>query len=194
MAEERMNAAEIAGHCNEVTAWKILREVSEQWLAHPVTGINPYRILIDESDLFCLAEVPETEHQVGFDAPEALKGSANEASQVWSLAASVFFIVMGRQIMNGKGGTAQHERSKLPYMRSEWPELSELIQNCLQFNPILRPSMKDLHTLAKQRHDICIEMVKQGPRIQHKASTDPSALKAQDQNFWPEAMTPDMTK
>ena len=186
--EERLNTSDFAGHCNEATAWRILKEVSQQLMERKQFIVNPFIIEIDDNGHFILASAP-IQHN-GFDAPEATPDSpATEAGAVWSLGATLFYIVIGRIVMNGKGGHYQKETSKLPYMRSEWPEMSELVKQCLQYEPILRPSMQDIHNIALKHDQRCQDEIRRGPKFKNTppAHQMPDA-EQNDLTFWPEAM------
>lgn len=185
--EDRVYAIELAGYCNELTAWQILRDVSADVLKQP-GAVSP-RLIEVRDEGFALERVEGSVDIGGFEAPE-VKGEAHtEASAVWSLAASVFYLVMGCQIMNGKGGKGQHATSKVPYMRSEFAKLSELVQQCLQYRPELRPSAKEVNEMANEQYKQCAEMVSRGPKFREKTAT---ADKTKDIDselaFWPEPM------
>ena len=150
--------------------------------------VSPVHIEIKDDDGFALSHQTSTIME-GFVAPEALKDKGTEASTVWSLAATLFYLVMGCQIMNGKGGAAQQESSRLPYMRSSLPQLSELIQRCLSFHPEQRPTMKEINELATQQFSLCTEAVKKGPVIQEKRlDTENQDDESSISDFWPESM------
>lgn len=188
--EETLHASDLAGHCNELTAWRILRDVSATLLTNASLPVSPYLMEIDDDGAFSIAQTSEPVDVGGFAAPEQAKGAHTEASAVWSLAASLFYIVMGCQVMNGKGGVAQHESSKLPYMRSALPLLSETVQQCLQFHPELRPSMREINELAERQFNLCNENIKKGPKIQEKKSQQDASgnTSGMDLDFWPEVM------
>lgn len=190
--EETLYATELAGHCNELTAWRILKEMSGILLTDKTATVSPAHIEIKEDGGFTLSSQTPVVME-GFEAPETFHGERTEASVVWSLAASLFYLVMGRQVMNDKGGAAQHESSRLPYMRSTLPQLSELIQRCLHFHPEQRPSMKEINELATQQFDVCRETVKRGPKYQEqRLDTDNSdSQSSQSAEFWPEPMQPE---
>lgn len=188
--DETLNAGELAGHCNEMTAWRILMDVSQALPTHGAVPVTPSLITIQEDGSFALT-TPEATYQAGgFAAPECSQGTATEASSVWSLAASVFYVVMGRQVMNDKGGAAQRESSKLPFMRSSWPLLSETVQRCLNFHPEQRPSLAEIHKLAAERYNLCMETLKKGPKFQEKQSGNDQNDSQTMRNlaFWPETM------
>ena len=187
--EEKIFASELSGHCNEPTAWQIFKEVSEALLRKGLCPIDPYCIEIGDDGHSSLASAIESASHNGFDAPEATENHITESEAVWSLGASVFFVVMGCQVMNGKGGKGQQESSKLPYMRSEWPELSELVQHCLRFSPVQRPTLQQIHEKASQQYQRCIDTIRKGPKLKiaEKASPTETDL-VQDLAFWPETM------
>lgn len=188
--EEKIYVSELAGHCNELTAWQILKEVSETLIRMGLHTIDPYCIEIDDDGHFSLVSEQESFKRDGFDAPETTDNQISDSGVVWSLGATVFFVVMGCQVMNGRGGKGQRESSKLPYMRSEWPELSELVQQCLQFNPVRRPSLQQIHDKALQQHQRCMEEIRKGPKFKKAGKTSESEtdLAGQDFAFWPEIM------
>ena len=191
--DETIYAVELAGHCDEITAWRFLKDMSEAIRPDGTSPISPCHIEIKEDGGFTPAAVPCDHEMKGFNAPEADDGTNNEASAVWSLAASLFYLVMGCQVMNGKGGAGQHESSKLPYMRSSLPLLSDLVQRCLNYHPERRPSLREINQLATQQHDICMETVKRGPKFQEQRLDNgkPEGPGQQALDFWPEPMQPE---
>ena len=186
--EEKRYTSDLAGHCNEPTAWQILKEVSQQQIERKPSLVNPFIIEIEENGRFTL--LPAETQVLGFDAPEVDGTHRTEASAVWSLGATLFYIVMGRQVMNGKGGAGQSENSRLPYMRSEWPLMSELVQQCLRYHSSQRPSLQHILDKATEQYNQCMEEVRRGPKFK-KASDfafDGSNNATNDMAFWPEAM------
>ena len=190
--DETIYAVELAGHCDEITAWRFLKDMSEALSSNSTSPITPCQIEIKEDGGFALTSKPGAVTLEGFEAPETANGTRNEASAVWSLAASLFYLVMGCQVMNGKGGAGQNASSKLPYMRSTLPLLSELVQRCLNYHPERRPSLQEVHQLATQQHDICMETVKRGPKFQERNLGDGKTEGGGTQilDFWPEPMQP----
>ena len=186
--EEKRYASDIAGHCNEPTAWQILKEVSELLIKCKQMIANPFIIEIEGNGHFAL--LPAETQAAGFDAPEVDNTHRTEASVVWSLGATLFYVVMGRQVMNGKGSAGQSETSKLPYMRSEWPELSEWVQSCLRYQPSLRPDLQKILDKASEQHGRCMEEIRRGPKFKKKPenAVDGMINAADDMAFWPESM------
>lgn len=183
---EKPTIADLAGHVNEPTAWNILKDLSEQAIEHRQYLINPFLAEIREDGHFTLTS--SASQQPGFDAPEVMHANQTEASAVWSLGATIFYAVMGMQVMNGKGGQSQTPNSRLPYMRSEWPEMSELIQQCLQFDPLNRITLKNIHNMSLQHYEQCLNQIKRGPRFKRTEQLLTTEISKQDLDFWPETM------
>ena len=187
---ETIHISDLAGHGNELTAWQILKEVSQQAIERQQFVINPFVIEISDDGHFHLASTQE--QHAGFAAPEIAPSSQkqyDEANTVWSLGATVFFVVLGQLVMNGKGGLAQTKTSKLPYMRNEWPRLSELVQQCLNYAPQLRPTLKTIWETATHEIERCQNDVKRGPKFKALPTDSNSSLEhEQDFAFWPESM------
>lgn len=188
--EEKINTSELAGHCTELAAWQVLKEVSEILLQKGLQPVGPHCIEISDDGHFMLVSNAALASHNGFDAPEVAEGQLAESSVVWSLGASLFFIGMGHQVMNGKGGKGQRGSSKLPYMRSEWPELSELVQQCLQFIPARRPTLQQVHDKAAQHYQHCIDEIRKGPKYKTSVNTSQTETDhaGQELAFWPETM------
>lgn len=184
---EKTYISELAGHCNEATAWRILKEASQQLIDSGQRLVSPTALVIDDEGRVTLS--PSDTQPAGFDAPQCNAASRTEADAVWSLGATLFYVVMGRQVMNGKGGKGQTAASRLPYMRSEWPEMSELVQRCLQYEPALRPSLNEVLDKASRQHEKCLADIKRGPRLKPVASGNNGIEGADDElAFWPETM------
>lgn len=183
---EKPTIADLAGHVNEPTAWNILKDLSEQAMERRQYLINPFLSEIREDGNFTLTS--SASQQPGFDAPEVMHANQTEASAVWSLGATVFYAVMGMQVMNGKGGQSQTQNSRLPYMRSEWPEMSELIQQCLQFDPSNRITLKNIHNMSLQHYEQWLNQIKRGPRFKRTEQLLTTEISKQDLDFWPETM------
>lgn len=181
-------AADFAGHCNESAAWQILKEISGQLIEHKQRIVNPFLISIGDDGHFNL--MPSETQQASYDAPEIGTTTRTESATVWSMGAVLYFLVMGREVMNGKGGPGQSRTSKLPYMRSEWPALSELVQRCLQYAPNSRPSLQEIHDIAAQNLERCRNDIKHGPKFKpaKQAQTNGANPTETELAFWPETM------
>lgn len=188
-----------AGYCDELTAWQMIVDVAtqvqspsvppggEDW--HAPMEISPSCIAIN-GNVFVLVPLQDC-HDDTFVAPELIGGktTATEKSAVWSLAATVFRMVMGCNIMNGRGGKAQKATSKLPFMRSEMPEMSRLVQQCLDYDASKRPTLAEVLATAKNNLERCKEELKDGPRMKPETASSTSAVEA-DSSAWPEEMIP----
>lgn len=188
-----LTAEGLAGYCLEVTAWQLLRDLSEELLAKPhsfrgLGCIAPERILVEDGRFVFDAKAVQEAPGI-FDAPEQTKDTDSEAAVVWSLGATVFYLIMGCAVMNGRGGRGQRDTSKLPYMRSEMPELSELVQRSLSFSPTQRPTLAEVNAQARKHYDDCLRAIKAGPKLR-TTDNDAAASSAADSSeaLWPEPM------
>lgn len=195
-----------AGYCDELSAWQMIVDVAQKvlddgcWVMadgqQRMADISPACVAINGSG-FTLVSLPDR-HDDAFDAPEIINSkasspdsqhSASSSAAVWSLGATVFRMVMGCNIMNGRGGKAQKATSKLPVMRSEMPALSRLVQQCLDFDPNKRPAMKDVLATAKKNLERCRKEQEKGPRMKPETASSTSAVQT-DSSLWPEEMIP----
>jgi hypothetical protein len=177
-------AADLSGHCTEMTAWQMVRDLAQQTTSRTdICSVSPTTVAIAEDGTFVLTSSGEQQNRI-YQAPE---GALDHQSAVWSLGATVFFVVMGCNVMNGKGGAGQHARSKVPYMRSGMPALSELVQQCLQYAPAQRPHLQQVLTTAEKQCQQWAQRVKQGPAFK-KAQQQGRNDTPESVAFWPEEM------
>jgi serine/threonine protein kinase len=152
----------IIGYCTEAVAWKLILEIGSALtylharnLCHG--DVKPSNILWT-GKAFLLTDFGScfesgSGRSAGdsssflFAAPDNIK---TEKSDIWSLGASVFNLVMGSMVFNGLGGKAQRRDSPIPYMRKSMPELSEFVMSCLSYDPSIRPSASEIVSLAEQ--------------------------------------------
>ena len=181
------SASDFSGYCQEITAWRVMADITDGLLAdaqYDKVVVSPKAIAINDDGSFRLVDQKPDEV---FEAPETRRGKKNEASLVWSLAATIFHLVMGCDIMNGKGGAGQHAKSKVPYMRSEMPLMSALLQRCLHFDPTERPSLSEVSQTAHQQYEACSNFLKKGPAFKQVIdSTGKSGSRIDE--VWPEEM------
>ena len=186
--ERQTYASDIAGHCAEITAWQIIYDLTEQLLSHSEGAVvRPSSIKLVDEGRFMLVEDRTDLTSNGFDAPEVEHSSRTVASGVWSIGASVFYIMMGCLMFNGQGGRRQTARSRIPYLRNGLPELSELVQRCLHYNPRQRPTLKELHEIGAKNLNRCKELINQGPKIR-ESGVRSIGFRPIDKDFWPEEM------
>lgn len=185
-----------AGYFNEVITWKLIFSIGAA-LAYLHAGnlchgdVKPSNILRKGND-FMLADFgscfeTKTGHPAGdlssylFAAPESIKTGK---SDIWSLGATVFNLVMGSLVFNGLGGKAQNKESEIPFMRKSLPELSSFVARCLVFDPSSRPSASQVVSLADENLKRLSGIQKTRPL---KIAAAPSVKDAYD-SFWPETM------
>ena len=194
----------IAGYMSEYHVWRLLRDVSSALSAlhHEGLGhfdVKPSNILWDEHrfiitdfgacrDLeICQKEcsVTSDESSYRFDAPELLKGIWKPASDIWSLGATAFNLLMGCHVFNGLGGRAQQQNSPVPYMRKSMPALSELIIRCLAFDYKLRPTADEIVAVAEKQLELQVSKIKE--RIVRKENESIASVENK-MYFWEEDM------
>lgn len=170
----------ISGYMSEHHAWRLMRDVSSALSVLHKEGmghfdVKPSNILWDEHRFViadfgacrdlgtCQKECPVTsdDSSYRFDAPELLKGIWRSASDIWSLGATVFNLLMGCHVFNGLGGRAQQENSPVPYMRKNMPALSELVIRCLAFDYKLRPTADEIVAVAEKHLEIQVSKIRE---------------------------------
>lgn len=168
--------AALAGEIDEITAWKIFKDVAQQ--ANGLkTPICPEHIFI-EGDGFILSEWSESQ-DIKFTAPEGY-------SPVWALAATVFYIYLGCHVFQGLGGKGQTKTAPIPTLRRELPELSKLIIRCLDFNPGKRPEMIDIIGIADENIKRCKSQLSDFPPM--KKISENIITADEIDTYWPEEM------
>lgn len=190
------SADNAAGYFTEEMAWKVLLDISSGLGCLHSAGychgdVKPSNLLRSGKDFllsdfgscFEIGSAPQGNDLSSyiFSAPDKIK---SEKSDIWSLGASVFNLVMGSQVFNGMGGKSQNADSVIPYMRKSMPELSGLIVQCLSFCLVNRPSAGDIMALAERRLQSLSGRTSDRPL--KKAPILPS--KDEFESFWPETM------
>ena len=186
----------LSGFVSERTAWQLILDISSAMVYLYGKGlchgdVKPSNILWDGKsfllgDWGACCKLGGKVHEADLSsfqycAPERNK---TEKSDIWSLGASAFFLVMGTPVFGGMGGKAQKKDSDVPLMRKTLPELSECVKSCLAYCPEERPSAEDLAAIARKQIKRCESDVPIRPL---KPSTQPSASDPYA-DFWPEAM------
>ncbi len=135
----------LAGEIDELTAWRILRDIAAQAEA-AATPVCPEHIFID-GDGFVLSEWSAS-RDTRYEAPEGY-------SPVWALASTVFYVYLGCHVFQGLGGSAQTRTAPVPTLRSGLPQLSRLIEDCLSFQPAARPTLAEIVEIASRNLSRC---------------------------------------
>lgn len=191
----------IAAHFSERRIWQLIVEVGSALESIHSEGyghfdVKPSNILWDGSK-FLLTDfgacTKVSDKPVGdtatdassyrFDAPE-LNTHRSVASDIWSFGATVFYLFMGCHVFNGLGGRAQHRESPVPYMRKSMPELSLLVQRCLDYDPAKRPAESEVIGIANRELSRLSDT--KPARRQKPAVTEVAKVELSD--FWPEQM------
>lgn len=166
----------LAGEIDELTAWQIFHDVARQ-IKDSKTPISPEHIFIDGGG-FVLSEWSESFDE-RFIAPEGY-------SQVWALAATVFYTYLGCHVFQGLGGKGQTKTAPIPTLRRELPELSELIIRCLDFNPGKRPDMTEIAGIAEENINRCKSQLSDFPPL--KKISENTITADEIDAYWPEEM------
>ncbi len=166
----------LAGEIDELTAWQIMADVAKQ-AKNSSTPISPRHILIN-GDGFVLSKWSES-HDERFTAPEGY-------SQVWALAATVFYVYLGCHVFQGLGGKGQTKTAPIPTLRRELPELSNLIIRCVDFNPSKRPVLSEIVKIAEDNIKRCKAAQIDFPPLKKVSN---SLITADEiDTYWPEEM------
>ena len=152
----------LSGYFPEEKAWELLCEISsaleylheEGWCHGDVKPSNVLWnnrafLLADFGACHRFLEKPAREDVSSFKflAPEK---SRTDKSDIWSMGATVFNLIMGSSVFGGLGGSAQRENSPVPYMRRSMPALSELVCRCLSYHPESRPTASEIRIIAQK--------------------------------------------
>lgn len=168
------DAEAIAGEIDELTAWRLLRDIAMQ-APGIKTPIMPSHILID-GEGFRIAEWSES-RDYRFEAPEGY-------SPVWALGASVFYIFMGSHVFHGTGGKGQHASTPVPSMRRGLTALNAVTAGCLSFHPGTRPSLEEIALTAESN----MERLKGSRHQERKKKREHYMDTAELDRLWPEEM------
>lgn len=166
----------ISGAIDELTAWSIMHDIAYQ--AQTIdTPVSPDHIMIDK-DGFHLSEWSESKDP-RFIAPEGY-------SSVWALGASIFQVFLGCHVFQGLGGKGQSVSAPVPTLRKNLPELSSVIAKCLDYDPINRPSLKELESISAENITRCKLRLSEFPPL--KSTENQSISTHEIDLFWPDEM------
>lgn len=183
----------IAGYCSEKEAWKFLHDVADSLrylhgLGYIHGDLTSANILISkERYVICDFDRQDDRVSLAYTPPEWNNGreSLTEKSDIWSLGAAAYYLLMGACVFGGRGGKEQKKNTPVPSLRTDRfsKTLSVLIKRCLSFNPEERPGTEEIIKTA-ERQIAAGAVLKRKPvkRANKEAST------AKDK-FWPEEMT-----
>lgn len=169
------SADALAGYFSECMLWRFISDVASGLAALHEKGymhldIKPSNILIND-DRFIISDfggcrsttqantetenIEEDKSSYSYSAPEWSKSGERltSASDIWSLGASAFMLLMSTPIFSGQGGKKQLIDTPLPsFRRDRYSEaLSLLIKRCLDYTPALRPTAREIIDIATRR-------------------------------------------
>ena len=173
--------ADMIGYCLEATAWRIIRDLSIGLTEGNIGYISPHTVVMGTNEHYQL--VSATAYSEVYLPPE---GCLSVEGCIWSLAATVFKLMMGCDVMAGLGGKGQKPDSPVPFMRSSMPELSRLVHHCLSFCPSQRPSPSDVVKVACERCAYWEKERRYGPK--RKPQTASCRKQEATVSSWPEEM------
>lgn len=181
----------IAGYCSEKEAWRFMRDVAEGLSYMHKRGflhldIQPANVLISEYG-YVIGDFDDEGDRTSyaFTSPEWQRdrNCLGPASDVWSLGASVFYLINGSYIFSGRGGAAQKEDTMVPRLSERYSsELSDIVSGCLSYEPEARPLVDEIYALAKK-------MTQREETPKQRISKAKASRAVGDYDlFWPEQM------
>lgn len=193
----------LQGYCTERMAWKFLHDVASglelihgEGFVH--SDINPSNIFMDK-DNFVIGDfdgchvmgnpvdgLEKDEKTHYFNAPEwtyDLSGVC-PGSDIWSLGASVYFLLMGKPLFSGERGCRQNKNTEIPAQLCGFSrDISLLLKRCLDFNPENRPSSENIRVEASIMLKVPLEKQYKKMKLDQK-----NEYKNTPEDFWPEDM------
>lgn len=182
---DELAVVDLSGCCPEWMAWLIVRDVASFLIGNGCLQVSPYSVVRKNDGSFAVSTEQDAKSGHLYLPPEA---EVSEAGCVWSLAATVFRLVMGCDVMSGAGGAAQKQDSPLPYMRASMPDLSELVRRSLSFNPSERPALSEIIEIATKKCDAIAEDSAVIPKCSAVHSQTGAAKTSMSDSSWPERM------
>ena len=163
----------LCGYGRPRQAWRLLQDISavleplhREGLAHG--GISTESIVVDPAGRFSLAG-------------NGLQGRPE--SDIWSLGAAVFELLMGIPVFGGKGESSQTESTPVPRFSASYGEdLSLLVKRCLDYDPEARPDATTIHKAAVKGLEDCEKSA--SGRVPKAAAEGVRS----DLNYWSEKM------
>ncbi len=184
---ENGSSSKLVGNVTENQLWQFIQDVANGLAAlhnqsDPIVhqDIKPDNILIDGNGRFLITDFGiskrlratmrrQSKRDVSsgampYMAPERFDSNPrlNTSSDIWSLGASIYELVMGELPFSGFGGAMQRNGADMPSLSKNYsPVLNEIMQRCLNPGAGNRPTAVELSKWAKSK------------TIPNKTSTDP---------------------
>lgn len=174
-------ASKLIGCCNEMMAWKFVRDVANGLTylhQHDIVhhDIKPDNILIGEDGFFKitdfgvsiqLRDLMNNEKEAikggteGYMAPEMFMSGAEsiKASDIWALGATVYEMLTGElpyHALGGRGQIAGTEQVEIPYHFIS-DNLVQLVRDCMAKEPWDRPQAQEIADYIRILFDESVE-------------------------------------
>lgn len=171
-------AAELSGYATELTAWRLLSDVSQSLLRLHESGKAHGHVVLSEIMLkdahFALSEGSQP---------------STPAADIWQLGACIHEFITGTTPFGGKGMQGQTALSPLPSFSPSKAstELSLLMQQCLAYEESARISIKEVADVAQRELQRCqaYHADKEHLKYHHPQNR---TTRMKNYAFWPEAM------
>lgn len=178
----------IAGYATERTVWQLIQFISERWKEDEGIIIQPDMIVVGDAEFYAGRRMENNKKSVAYLAPECKGndgGNVSEKAEVWSVGALAFYMLMGKEIFDGKGGSTQYKNTQIPRISSSHcsDSLSGIIYRCLNYEPTERPTMSELKETATRLLQRRYAPTKRLVNRQGKS------FMASIVKFWPEEIT-----
>ncbi len=177
----KITLSNIAGYATEKTVWQVVKYLLEKWQNGEITFIDPNMTEVTQ-DGFSTVQTLEIPLSETFTSPDS--DCKTEAAFAWSLGALMFYLLLGKEVLEGKGGRIQTKDTLMPRVSSSHCsiEMSDIIYSCLSFSIEKRPSIKYL----KDKVDLALSKIAK-PIPQVNASYG-KPYETALVKFWPEEM------
>lgn len=182
---KRITLRDIAGYCPEEAIWKMVIDLGQSIKDNGHCPSSPDGVIVDGMS-FLTDESAGTQTQ--FLAPESSDNTnCNQAQQIWTLGALIYFASSGRTLFGGYGGAYQqsHPNVLLPVLRKDHQSLTALVQQCLQCDPTLRIGIDKVIDEARKGFENCRATMRCSTESKRKSMPTASRLKTEN---WPEEM------
>ena len=147
---------DIAGYCPEEAIWKMVIDLGQNIKDNGHCPLSPDGVVVDSMS-FLTDE--SASNQAQFLAPESSDDNTacNQAQQIWTLGALIYFASSGRTLFGGYGGTYQKSHPSVlpPTLRKDHKSLTALMQQCLQFDPSSRIGIDKVIDEARKGFENC---------------------------------------
>ena len=177
-SQDIIYASDIRGYCTLDVCWRFIYDIATQLKYNTEKGVYCGAIALNNIQI-CGKNFTLIAQQFSHEG--------DTSSEVWSLAAAVFELMLGTPIFNGKGNMAQTAHTPLPSLiGKEMVRLNQLLHRCLQKEKALRPKFAEIINIAAEEIDKSAQTTRKTRVYSHNHPT----LRDEDYDSkWPEQMT-----